>query len=192
MLTQVITKTTVTVYTTPDTDPYVGNQTLSTTTLWIAPESNRAGLRQDYRTGGSDMREWKNLDLARDIEGYPHPRKAEKYLNSKKGQNLLSTIIKGHSQEWDGHNMLGQLSASAESAVTELISAIEALPSIDWACWDVADYLQHADLVTAKTTDKQIQKIVAQVEREAKEENIILDGDIEKYLTEHRDMLRDE
>lgn len=110
-------------------------------------------------------------------------------------QALLARICDGHSIEWDGSNMVGQMSDAGQAAVDELLAGIEAeVSDSDWSLWDVGDWLANDDLggLNAATTDDEMGAIAAEIESAANHDHVVLAGSVEDYLREKRSEMQDD
>lgn len=181
------------VETKPQLDPYhrdTGGET--STQLWIDPDKRHAGIHQIMDQGAIDAAIWHNLIVTAGFDIRPDEKRTDEYLHSTEAQTLLCRICDGHTTEWNGNNIVGQLNNDAENALADLFGAIENLPDCDWTLWSADDWLSEVldDYVSADTTDEKITQIAAELKAEANNEHIIIMEDIADYLMEERDRLR--
>ncbi len=108
---------------------------------------------------------------------------------------LFERVCDGFETVWNGNNTVGKLTddaIAAEEEIEKITDAIDA-ESSGIAYWDVADYLQDADLdITAETTDEELEAKATEWEEYAEGEDVAINGDVLEYLTEKRDEMKDE
>jgi hypothetical protein len=97
---------------------------------------------------------------------------------------LANQVIAGYSSEWDGHNWVAHYTDAAENASAEICeicqkSYHDADNIIDE--WDVDEWLRDYN-VDPTTTDDELVALAQEIETEAANDNIILDGDVLEWL----------
>lgn len=108
---------------------------------------------------------------------------------------LLNRVYLGHSIEWDGSNLVGDLSDDALAASEAIEAEVSVLGEGDTldVCsaedWDSAGVLR--DDVTAETTDEEIATLAAAEQQSAIEDRRVYLTGIGDYLTTLRDGMRD-
>lgn len=179
------------VNTKPELDPYhsdTGGAT--TTTLRVDPEYRKASVYQEYDDNATPSDEWHRRVLTMPIEPNPDEEATREYLASEAGQALLAAVCDGHSIDWDGNNMAGNLTPAAEEAWQELEQALTNLPESEWSLWDTSDYLMMVD-VDADATDEELATLAAEIEAELPAEHVVLTADVLAKLRQMRDAARD-
>jgi hypothetical protein len=135
---------------------------------------------------------------------------ARKFLEGAEGKALLDRIEAGHDVEWDGNNNVGSLDDDGQDALDALEAKLSGLKLSDHyehaGTWEVEDWLSGATartdtrftvegtpptVITAKTTDDEIQRIAEQLDEEARGEFVSLRGTY-NYLVSRRDDLEEE
>jgi len=179
------------VNTKPELDPYHRNTGgASTTTLRLDPEYRKASVYQEYDDNSTPENEWHHRVLTMPLEPNPDEEATREYLTSESGQALLMAVCDGHSIDWDGNNMVGNLTPAAEEAWEELGQALTHLPESEWSLWETSDYFQMVD-VDANATDDELAALAAEIEADLPYEHVVLDGDVLTCLQRKRDTARD-
>ncbi len=102
-------------------------------------------------------------------------------LESAEVRTLLARIHAGHAVEWDGSNHAGLLSEDAHEASEALQALLDAELEDERApVWQVGDWLP--DSLGTYWTDEPLDKAVAQLERAAEDDGVVLDGSIRDEL----------
>lgn len=178
----------------PESDPY-NNGSASRTTFWLDPQEREAIVSQDYKTNSTTFAIYHRCELELSIGDHPVAADVREYLESEDTQRLLDTICDGHSIEWNGHNNVGRLTDDAQLALDTLEQDLaDRWLGSGWAFWDVEEWLGESvkQIISTTTTDEEIAKLAQEAEEGAKQENIILSGDVADYFTSVRDEMRDE
>lgn len=108
---------------------------------------------------------------------------------------LLERVHEGHSIEWDGNNMTGQLDGDATAASEEIEKAIAALTDKDIlalqeaAIWD-SNRIMTAD-VRADMTDAEVEAVAESLHMQILDEDQIYLLDLPEYLFQLRDDLQE-
>lgn len=185
------------VNTIPEHDPYhEGQCTPTTTALWIDPRDNTAGVSQELDDNATPMDEFHGRIITKGLDDDYRPDEdaLKSFLEGIRGQELLAEICAAHSIEWDGNNLVGEMTADGWDALAALIDEIDALPSRQWGLWQVEEWLNDyaAEYIDADTTPAKIAELAAELEIEAKEDHIILDGDISEFLEKYQSEIEEE
>ena len=180
--------------TTPQLDPYHRNTGGETRTcFWIDPRSKKIGISQEYDTNSCSMDEWNGLVISRYLSVRPAEDETRLELTDN---DLVSRVIDGWDSDWNGNNIVGNLNDDAQTALEELIDNLESLPEnpiVIWGCEEWYGNCSAGELgLTSETTNEEIKKLAEEYESDAKNDNVILADDLEDYLTERRNQLREE
>lgn len=181
-----------------DVDPYHRDTGgLTYTELWLSPEEKRVIVSQQYNDNATPMREWNRLELTMQLRHEPPDGDdLRRFLESEEGQDLLSRVIAGHEEVWNGNNWVGTQDADSRAAWEELEREIEYLPRSRVSSWFVNDWLDvttDKELgISAATTDEELEQIAEQIESDAKSDDIYLLDSVLDYIKESRDILREE
>lgn len=109
---------------------------------------------------------------------------------------LAQRVLDGYESHWDGNNHVAALTDDAQQAETEIEAEIETLRVDEHngvSEWDAASWLaewDRLDIITAKTTDEELNAMEEEADGTAEVENIVLLG-TGRWLREKRDELRD-
>lgn len=177
----------------PQLDPWHANTGGSTyTELLIAPEYSEVMLHQEDDDNATPAREWHNLDIAVHIHCWPDEDQARSILEDSE---LVRRVIAGWSSDWDGSNMVGNLTDDANAALTELVEELENCSDCGWSLQAVDDWLGDVndfDLgITPETTYQDLPALAAKIDEEAAGDQVTLYGDTEDYLRDRLDELLD-
>lgn len=186
------------VSTRPEADSYHTNTGgITSTHMCIRPSDRSVLVYQREDTGVQSPEKYHQIVIDRRINESSHPPDKdalEVFLESEEGQAHLAAICDGHREVWDGHNTVGRLSSDAEEHLAALLDEIDHLPQSDWTMWAVSEWLCDwaGGAINADTTDEAIKTMAAECEVGARKEHVVLDGDVEDYLRERRQELRDD
>jgi hypothetical protein len=102
---------------------------------------------------------------------------------------LAQRVLDGATIEWDGNNHVGRLTEDAQDAEIDIEMLIDRIePEAHLQVWDVADWLgQNGDRelgISVASTPEELAALAAEIESDAAADGIVLNGDIEEYLTE--------
>lgn len=108
---------------------------------------------------------------------------------------LIDRIIDGHSTRWDGSNTVGCLTDDASNASQDLEHAFgRGFDYIDTSAeiWNEVEYIydEARSLITADTTDEEIDAYLADVRESAQNNLVYLSGDAKDWLVELRNEKR--
>lgn len=111
---------------------------------------------------------------------------------------VAQAVLDGATVEWDGSNMVGQLTESASLAEEEIerlhIERAEARDYEIIQVWDAADWLQEDDYeslgITPEMTDDDLEEIAEDIRANASAEGVELIENLIEYLQEKRDDCR--
>ena len=102
------------------------------------------------------------------------------YLESGDARALFQRIYDGHSVEWDGNNNMGRLTEDAQQAEIDLEAA---LIEIDQAeVYEAAQWIENDDLDNLWKPGVSLADAAKALEVDARDNQIELDGDVEKAL----------
>lgn len=182
------TLTIVKIDTVPEYDPYVNLSGHSSyTEFWLDPRDRTCGVTQEYRTNSMPMDEWHKLVLTWRVFGHPHPDTMRQWITES--MHDLMRLCDGFEDVWDGHNVVGRYTEEAQKVIAEIEQKLGddmILPNY-YEFWEVGAWLEQSmHEITAQTTDEELANLAGAWEPT---DDIILDGDILKYITGHRDNL---
>jgi hypothetical protein len=120
-------------------------------------------------------------------------------------EELAKRVIAGYECVWDGRNYVGSLTEDAEEAEYEIRRYLDNLTEdyyqIVYDCgeWlemgvirtDTSVQIQDIGVITAATTDAEIESLAARIEGEASIVGILLDPGAKAWLHDERDNLTD-
>lgn len=182
--------------TVPEHDPYhEGQCTPTTTQLWIDPRDNTVGVSQELDGNATPMDEYHARILTKGLDDDYRPEQdaLKTFLESTRGQELLAQICAAHSIEWDGNNLVGEMTEDGWDALAALTDEINELPSHQWGLWRAEEWLNDyaTEYIDADTTPEKIAELAADLEEEAKGDHIILDEDVSEFLTSFQSELKE-
>lgn len=152
--------------------------------------------RDSYGNDGVPVEVWNNCVLRYDIASGPCVLDIEKLRQDLAEGGRLSThidtIIAGHQVARDPNgNRKGRFTEAAKEADFNLSFALDQGDYVDstWAVWDERDWVdsEARSLITAATTDAEIDAYLDRVRETAADDRIILQGDAREHLIELRD-----
>lgn len=182
-----------------------------TMALLTSDRSHKIEITIDYRTGRVTADERHESDNGLPFWIYhghgtrmTHPGSVldTDELASLWTEEMAAAVVAGYTDWWDGNNTCGTLTDDARKIVDDfsdlLISEVENLAA-GWASWEVADWLEpsmprrgdpvifNIDGEEGLLTRENVGRIAARLESEARSECILLQGDVERYLTHFLD-----
>lgn len=173
----------------PEHDPYVNMEGVpSRTTLHLDPRDRSVWVEQDYRTNSTSMDIWNDLVLAWHVHGHPGEGDMREWI--EENSELLEAICDGFEEHWNGHNHVGRYTEEARAARDTIDWMIDndAGPSNYYEFWSVESWLESSrDEIDATTTDEQLASMADEWEGTGE---IVVDGDILRFITEIRDTLK--
>lgn len=146
---------------------------------------------------------WHGRTLEFSINGNPDPDDLASLLGEGgKASVLIDRIIAGHEVEWNGNNMVGQLTEDAADAKDALRGLLEEVAQSDLSAWEPGDWLlssmRHAAVLesvglTVDATDAQIEAAAERLVSDARMDRVIVDqNDVEKVLCECIERVRED
>lgn len=170
----------------PQLDPYhrdTGGETL--TVVWIDLESGKCGVSQECDDNATPECRWNGRELAQSITR-PNQSELCSYMRGD-ALPLIQRILDGSEIEWNGNNHVGVLDDDAQSAWEELLDDLDHLDESEYSFWNIEDWLQQADFDLAGKTDNELRALAKSIETDAKNDGVILNGDVYDYLIAKRD-----
>jgi hypothetical protein len=173
----------------PEHDPYTNIEgVVSKTTLKLDPRDRTVWVTQEYNDNSTLMDEWNGLVLTWGIPGHPSENGMREWINER--MTDLTTICDGFEAHWNGNNIVGRLTDEARGTKESLEFLLDqdAGPANYYETWTVDSWLEMSlDEITADMTDEQLKEFADGVEPDS---STIVEGDILKYITDHRDNLK--
>lgn len=183
-----------------ETEPYLDAHHRDTsqptyTQFLLDTEDGAVYITQEYDDNATPSRQWHGIDLSCRIHGWPLEDMARQFV--EENMDLLTRILVGADTVWDGSNHVGKLTDDARAAwaeFTELCEDYFAGEENQYTFWAVDDWCYEGarGLITADTTDADLDKIISYFEADAEHEHIVTSSDIGEYLREFRQELIDE
>ena len=161
----------------------------------------RLGIRRVYsHPEGVPMRIWHGVDRQYDMSGNPDVEELRADLAEGGAIAVLIDRIKaGHSTVWDGNNYVGRLTEDAVNADDELNTLLSDYAQSGWGAMSVGDWLaglgsDRAILDGCGLTDMSgpdaIVTVAEDLIDDARNNKVVLTGDVVAYLTKLRDRVR--
>jgi|GEM_PF-3519775 len=159
-------------------------------------------VQLDVRTrnygGGRPEEEYNRRTLTWTVlEGFAQLDVKRLYNDLREGGalcELMSRVVRGHGEEWDGQRVVGTLTRDARHAYDALAAAFEDNAYATQLMVTPAELYygdNEIDDVTAKTTDKRLAALAKRHEKSALKDGEIL-VDTLRVLTAYRDQLRED
>lgn len=171
---------------------YPGQCNAQTAYVTLDPEDRTLTADYDHEIGNAiPMRVWHYRMYRITVSPFLSGKQVADLLEDEDFQKLAETVIAGYECNWDGSNMKGALTDEAQDALEEM-ERIAADIDGELIAMNAADYVEPIrSEITAEMTDREIAEKVIDLKVEARVNNIIIEGDIEKLLREQRDWMRD-
>jgi hypothetical protein len=168
--------------------------------------ANIAAQTQNYDISGTPFSEWHGHDR---VFGLPNNVDASALHDFVKIDiaPLVEKVAAGYTNEWDGNNYVAGFTDDSSNALDEIERALDDAPTFDeGGLWDLGEWLDATTCrptiedpsgkvdghkITARTTDDELDNIKNLIESAATDDNVVLDGNLDEYLTEIRDDCRD-
>ena len=161
----------------------------------------RLGIRRVYgHPDATPMRIWHRVDRQYDMSGNPDVEELRADLAEGGAIAVLIDRIKaGHSTVWDGNNNVGRLTEDAICAADDLDGLVADYRQSGWSAMSVEDWLaplgsDRAQLDGCGLTDMSgpdaIDAAAEALDVEARNDKVVLTGDVVAYLTKLRDRVR--
>jgi hypothetical protein len=180
----------------PESDPYHQDTDGETqSSFWVDLETGKYGITQEYDDNAVPEPEWNGRTQTFFLSSRPSEGEAKAFLQSEGGVALIQTVLDNSEIVWDGNNMVGKLNEDGGKAMDELLYELsENISENEWSLWDANDWLYDwiSNNIEAATTDEEIENFVMELEDEASDNKIILNGDVRDILTEKRNELVEE
>lgn len=134
---------------------------------------------------GLPVRVFNNCDLRWEVPPEVNGKVLADFLRSTDVRALLDTIWYGHDVDWSNGNQVGTLDDEAQEAYDELqyllseICESECNPS---SVWEVSEYLFGSNSLRDVWSSESLDAAVANIEADAKYQNVFIDGDIAECL----------
>lgn len=174
--------------TTPEHDPYANIEgVVSRTFLKLDPEAREAWVTQEYQDNSTSMREWNGLVISWCVNSHPSEADMRQWIETYDAE--LTTICNGFERRWNGSNHVGSLSEEAHVTFDsiEWLFDNDAGPDNYYEVWTVESWLDGSlNQISADMSDEQLAEFAEAAEPGSE---IVVLGDILKYLTQHRDNL---
>ena len=159
------------------------------------------GVRTIYgHSEGIPERIYRGVDRRYNMSGNPDVEELRADLADGGAIAVLIDRIKtGHSTVWDGNNTVGQQTEDAVNADDELNRLLSDYAESGWTAWDVRDWLaglgsDRAILDGCGLTDMSgpdaIVTVAEDLIDDARNNKVVLTGDVVAYLTKLRDRVR--
>jgi hypothetical protein len=189
MNTEIETITIVNIDTEPSHDPYTNIEgIMSTTYLKLDPRDRTVWVNQEYNDHSTPMDEWNNLVMTWRIPDHPAESDMREWITDYLPE--LTKICDGFESHWNGSNIVGRYTDEALT-ISEKIQTLfdnDEGPRNYYETYTVDSWMASSlDQISADMTDEQLEEFADAAEPGS---NIIVSGDILKYVTDRRDALK--
>lgn len=156
--------------------------------LHLDPSTGKLWLDSHYHLDGTPAEVWHGLQHRYSLPETVDAEAITEAINAGAIDPLVSRIVEGFDNVWDGNNHVGRLSDDAEEADKALSAWCETnAPTLSgesaglWSAGDWFDGIGRDGVadeygITAETTDAELEALASRMDDEAREHNVVLES----------------